>query len=261
MSIPDRTQARPRIRQTASAALLFALILASPQQAGAVINGRPVTGSDAYARAVVGVVPIDKDGHPGACTGILLSPHAVLTAGHCVSGMKSVSVVFDLKIGDVHKVAVTRTVIDPDFVDREGEFNPGDLAVIFLAPHDFPTAIMPFDRDLSFNEGQQFVMVGYGRGDANFYDSSGVLRKAAIVATGYDTPRMVELRPISNAWPCDGDSGGPVLRKDMSGNYAVSGVMDAVYAGPVGECLFEASFMTPIHSYADWIAATLASEE
>ncbi len=60
--------------------------------------------------------------------------------------MKSVSVVFDLKIGDVHKVAVTRTVIHPDYVDEENKFNVGDIAIIFLAAHEFPTVIIPFDR-------------------------------------------------------------------------------------------------------------------
>jgi hypothetical protein len=34
--------------------------------------------------------------------------------------------------------------------------------------------------------------------------------------------------------------------------------MNSVYAGPVGECLFENSFMTPVDTYRDWIAETLA---
>jgi hypothetical protein len=33
--------------------------------------------------------------------------------------------------------------------------------------------------------------------------------------------------------------------------------MNAVSAGPVGECLFQNSFMTPVYSYRDWIADTL----
>jgi secreted trypsin-like serine protease len=88
-----------------------------------------------------------------------------------------------------------------------------------------------------------------------------VLRKAAIAAAGSDTAREVTLKPLMDAWPCGGDSGGPILRKDMSGRYALTGIMNAVSAGPVGECLFENSFMTPVHSYADWIASTLASEK
>ncbi|WP_395022826.1 S1 family peptidase [Dongia sp.] len=261
MSTPERTT-RIRTPATAFAASLAVLLLvaAAASPAGAIINGKPMTGSEDYAHAVVGVVPYDEYDHPGACTGILIAPRAVLTAAHCVSGedVKHVDVVFALTLAAPQKVMTTKAVIHPNYKSNGHKFSIGDIAIIFLAQHDYPTVIIPLDSSEDFTDGQQFVFAGYGRSIAHRSRSIGTARKASIAATGENTSQTVILKPLAAAWICDGDSGGPIMRKDMSGRYFLTGIMNAVPPGPVGECLFENSIMAPVHYYRDWIAETLA---
>ena len=85
---------RPLTRALALLATL-ALVLSVPSPAGAITNGQLDAGEHPYVGQLYFYVPDDPDDRftdPGAwynCSGTLISPTVVLTAGHCTYGIGS----------------------------------------------------------------------------------------------------------------------------------------------------------------------------
>ena len=241
----------------AAAVLLVSLVaIAISASAQAVVNGVPVSPTDWFAHGVVGVIPIDDKGQPGGCTGTMLSRRVVLTAAHCVAKSKRVDVVFDLDIQGKDRVTASQVIMNPGYQYKPNHISTSDLAILLLPAHDYTAIPIPLDPDQTFYDGQQFTIVGYGREVSWNAFSDGAMRKAAISSAGRSTPQVVELVPIGKAWPCYGDSGAPILRKDFNGNYALTGVLGGGLQGADG-CM-QVAFMTPTATYAQWIKDTAA---
>lgn len=169
-------------------------------------------GVSAQDPAVVGI--LDAAGTLG-CSGALIGPHTVLTAGHCIPPMRphELSVFFgDSLSGAGMVVAVSDTHVHP-------QFEPGSLAhdlALFTLRELAPVPALPlesrtFDASLI---GQTLRVVGFGvtapaAGDTGD-KRSGTARVSAIDpidVTAVGAPSL----------PCRGDSGGPALFDDGSG--------------------------------------------
>lgn len=200
------------------------------------------------------------------CTGTLVSPRAVLTAGHCSTCATRVFFGNDVdKPGRI--VAVRRRYRHPDYdADR-----PNDLLVLVLAadvegvaPRALaPTALVDRARDAR--------VVGFGCTDADGVRGYGRKRQADVpIASascrfprGDDSAEEYECEPgyelvagreLLGRDTCSGDSGGPLLVADARGKWLLAGVTSRSVACSVDAC-GDGGVYTRVDRYREWIAS------
>jgi len=238
-------------------AIIAALL--SPMPAFAIVGGA-LPAADSIARSVVTIV----GSRGNFCTGSLIAPSLVLTVAHCVqpgSDYKIVQYGADKQpeLQDVKAVA-----IHPGFKIQEmlAHRATADVALLRLvipakgkAPARLGTPQSPLEP------GNRFTIAGVGvtiRGDGK---SAGVIRSAALEATG--KPGTLQIRLVDPArqgtqaglGACTGDSGAAVF-EDREGVPAIIGVV-SWSTGPNGSAgCGGLTGVTPLTLYRDWILST-----
>ncbi|MCS6799744.1 MAG: S1 family peptidase [Myxococcota bacterium] len=161
------------------------------------------------------------------CSGVLVAPDAVLTAGHCVDLVMPDAVVFGAFPGrPTRRVTVTSVHVHPDY-DRTSLSH--DIAVVRLAEDvDVQPTELP-RRDLDeHDQGAQVRLVGFGLAEdgttENLRKRQGFARIAVVDAGRF----RIDGDPSQ---PCRGDSGGPTFLR-MDGHEPVVGV----HSGGNAEC-------------------------
>ncbi len=173
-----------------------------------IIGGVPETGYPAVGSLMF-------DGQSG-CTGTLVAPDAVLTAGHCLSGMTADQVSFavgaDVTAGADASYAASSLIVHPQYQDG-GEAGPTfDIAVMRLAQ---PAAEAPMQYngdDASAFTGQDVLLVGYGltARPSEGGDATGVKHSVSIPVRGV-SEQTLDFTITEGKTGCFGDSGGPAL--------------------------------------------------
>jgi V8-like Glu-specific endopeptidase len=219
---------------TLAATLLLALVL----PVGAVNFGQP----DGNAHPHVGLLVFDVDGAPShRCSGTLLSPTVMLTAGHCTFGTSGGRVWFEPDVesgipangypfGGGSSIAFSEIHTHPQYVD--GAFFLFDVGVVIL---DAPVNGVPYGTlptiglldDLATRRGlqdQSFTVVGYGlqsvvptlQQDRVRYQ--GTVKLISVNGTA-GIPRGTSASFTNNpgqgngqGGTCFGDSGGPIFQ-------------------------------------------------
>ncbi|HKH29223.1 MAG TPA: trypsin-like serine protease [Sphingomicrobium sp.] len=208
-------------------ALAAVAIAASP--ANAVLYGQPDEGEHPY----VGVVRFfDADGnYLWRCTGTLIAPKVLLTAGHCTFGTASAEVWFtetapstaEILSGD-YSAGITGTPYTyPGYDDFATFPNTGDVGIVVLdkAVRLDTYASLPEPGLVeTLYKHETFEIVGYGIQDTQPAQVADVRRLKATVklislqsgySAGFNLQLSSNMGQPHQGGLCFGDSGGPVL--------------------------------------------------
>lgn len=230
------------------------------------------------------IVHRDSSGNPDfLCSGTLLSSNVVMTAGHCAidestyapldpSGYQVVTGAADWTDTANRTVSgVSRVVVDP-------AYNPAtkssDAALLVLAtPSPGPTIRLAGSSDLSLEQaGAGAVIAGWGDTYPGATLVQNVLQWAPTVVQGPaycaqvpfanfsfnpDTELCAANYPTLDTATCNGDSGGPLIAADSTGNPVEIGITSL---GPADCNTNTADYFTAVEPLSSWAASWINAE-
>jgi secreted trypsin-like serine protease len=226
-------------------ALITTLVLVSPAQA--VVGGKPVP--DGQFGYVANVRIMGAFG----CTGTLIAPQWVMTAGHCGSATGSLSqgmvpspiawpsqaysVIVgtpraDGEGGETHEIS--DVVVEPDYLVTNGDGNDVTLMKLDEPAKVAPMQIAAVGERSSWAPGKLATIAGFGATKPDGSDMPDRMQFAQVPVTtddecanayedGFDAKTMVCAGyPQGGTDTCNGDSGGPLLAP-VRGGFRLAG--------------------------------------
>ncbi|AZZ35297.1 hypothetical protein CIK05_00255 [Bdellovibrio sp. qaytius] len=172
-----------------------------------IVNGRPVIATDLYAKHTVAVAPVGED----PCTGVIIAPHFILSAGHCADYFENGEIFFGLKADKSATVYKIKNVtLHPKYCPRcTGRLDladANDLSIVEFA-EELPKGFEPveFATLEQVKVGTHVHLAGYGIDENSHYDGAMKVTEVLIDQVGSSEIMTNELKSGS----CNGDSGGP----------------------------------------------------
>jgi len=226
-----------------------------------VIGGESVKAADFPDCVAVG------NAEQWACTGTLISPTVVLSAGHCAEFATKVYFGASVtKKGTIIKVK--RAVRHPDY--HKSKHNDLLLLMLEKPATVTPRKIAPGAAISSATEGRA---VGFGHVDVNGSYGYGIKRQVDIPigsprcsgkvngrtdATAYGCDINLEIvagKAILTRDSCKGDSGGPFYIRSPKGGWLLAGATSRSTKGAKRTC-GDGGIYVRVDKYRDWIEKT-----
>ncbi len=194
------------------------------------VQAAPVVGGDQAPEGMWDDCAAVYFGNQVGCTGTLIAPNVVLTAGHCIGGISKVKLATNDYRQAGEEITVSREIQHPQ------HWNTYDVGLLILS-RDATTAPRPIAQgcvlDKYLYDGADVAIVGYGAIDQWGNQYTPMLQEAYTTVTDHDCTDMwsgcnSSVSPGgeigaggSGIDACYGDSGGPLYLITEQGNYLV----------------------------------------
>ncbi len=234
--------------------------LASGLASQDIVAGDVVKATDLVAQSTVALYLRSDDGD-GVCSGTLIAPNVVLTAAHCVIGLKGAVVVFGNNMDTATEArGVDMVAVHPQFQPKAaGQGGWNDVALFRFqgaAPASAKVAQI-LETPASLKVGLKAVVAGFGTTKSNgLGQDDGTLRKVTLSLQNpaYEQTELAFARSSKGGSACHGDSGGPAYIT-QNGKLTVIGITSR---GTTAACN-GISISTSVAAHAAYIKETAAA--
>ena len=226
------------------------------------IIGGTTDGADPVVVLIYLSVPFHSDG--ALCTGEVVSPHVVLTAGHCAGGEDPsiTNMNYRVYLGADFSKATTADLLPAKEAHYHPAFNSSDLSAgndvgVIIMRDALPSAIapLPYNRasmDAGF-DGRSVRFVGYGLDNGSAQTGGGIKRATSTTLTDHSA-LLLHFSDVAHE-TCNGDSGGPAFMT-VDGRETIVGLTSY---GDVA-CA-EGGYDTRVDALAPWIDGWVAQAD